>query len=460
MPETLEILTRIDTLKAELDALRPLDRELEERVLQKFRLWWTYHSNAIEGNKLTQGETEMFLMEGLTAKGKPLKDHLDLRGHSNAINYLLAFIRNKEVLTEAVIRKLHEVLLVEPYRVQAITPDGLPTTKTVSLGKYKTEPNHVRTATGEIHYYTSPDETPAKMYDLLTWQRENLESGVVHPVEVAAKFHHRFTEIHPFDDGNGRMVRLLMNLMLMQRGYPPVVIQINAKDEYLSVLRKADLGDFQDFAHFIATRVATSLDLFLRAARGEDIQEPTDLEKEITLLKMELRHVEEPVPLTPAAQKSLFERSLDPLFMEIGKALAPLCELFSGNQVVFDKTTRTGNRRVTNGQSCGIAMLSRAPRPERNWEDSEIIEEISSTFSLNGFKKNRFDAFDLVAALQLKFETLKYVLELRMAKPALVLQHFYQEQLSRDEIADVAQAVARFFVAEIKKKAGIHVDGA
>src|SRR3954469_5626107 len=100
MADLSALLARVDSLKTELDALRPLARELEERVLQKFRLWWTYHSNAIEGNKLTQGETEMFLMEGLTAKGKPLKDHLDLRGHSNAINYLLAFIREKEVLTE------------------------------------------------------------------------------------------------------------------------------------------------------------------------------------------------------------------------------------------------------------------------------------------------------------------------------------------------------------------------
>src|SRR3954468_19387757 len=149
MSQFEELLRQIALAKAQLDSLRPLQREQEERAMQKFRLWWTYHSNAIEGNSLTQGETEMFLMEGLTAKGKPLKDHLDLRGHSNAINYLLAFIRDKEVLTEAVIRKLHEVLLVEPYRVQAITPDGLPTTKTVSLGKYKTEPNHVRTPTGE-----------------------------------------------------------------------------------------------------------------------------------------------------------------------------------------------------------------------------------------------------------------------------------------------------------------------
>ena len=138
MSNISDLLVRIDALKAELDSVRPLARDVEERVLQKFRLWWTYHSNAIEGNKLTQGETEMFLLEGLTAKGKPLKDHLDLRGHSNAINYLLAFIRDEEVLTEAAIRKLHEVLLVESYQVPAVTPDGLPTTKTVLLAAYRT----------------------------------------------------------------------------------------------------------------------------------------------------------------------------------------------------------------------------------------------------------------------------------------------------------------------------------
>ncbi len=155
MSNFLILLARIDQAKAELDAMRPLDRELENRILQKFRLWWTYHSNAIEGNKLTQGETEMFLMEGLTAKGKPLKDHLDLRGHSNAVNYLLAFIRgNEKPLTEAEIRKLHEVLLVEAYLVPVITPDGLPAEKTIAPGQYKTQPNHVRTL--QVKLITTP----------------------------------------------------------------------------------------------------------------------------------------------------------------------------------------------------------------------------------------------------------------------------------------------------------------
>ncbi len=71
------ILDEIDRRKADIDALRPLDPEVERRVMDKFRLDWNYNSNAIEGNTLTLGETKIFLLEGLTAKGKPLKDHLD-----------------------------------------------------------------------------------------------------------------------------------------------------------------------------------------------------------------------------------------------------------------------------------------------------------------------------------------------------------------------------------------------
>src|SRR5438093_4378069 len=239
MSKLSALLSRVDELKTKLDQGRPLSTEVEQRVLQRFRLWWTYHSNAIEGNRLTQGETEIFLLEGLTAKGKPLKDHLDLRGHSNAINYLLDFIRHQEVLTEASIRELHKILLIEPYRVEAITPTGQQTSKVVALGQYKTQPNHVRTPTGEIHFYATPEETPAKMRDLMTWYRDETAKGAMHPVEIAARFHHRFTEIHPFDDGNGRMSRLLMNLMLMQAGYPPVVIRIGERDQYLAALRRA-----------------------------------------------------------------------------------------------------------------------------------------------------------------------------------------------------------------------------
>ena len=87
------IVLEINSLKEKIENLRPLSQEVEGRVMQKLRLDWNYNSNAIEGNKLSYGETVAFLMTGITAKGKPLKDHLDIRGHNEAINFLLSLVK-------------------------------------------------------------------------------------------------------------------------------------------------------------------------------------------------------------------------------------------------------------------------------------------------------------------------------------------------------------------------------
>src|ERR1700744_6267818 len=144
------IIQEVDALKKQVDELRPLPEDVEGRVMQKLRLDWNYHSNAIEGNKLNYGETVAFLMEGITAKGKPLKDHLDIRGHNEAINFLLSIVKDARPVSEVDIRSLHAMILVEPYEVKAQTADGLPTTKIITLGEYKTLPNHVRTATAKF----------------------------------------------------------------------------------------------------------------------------------------------------------------------------------------------------------------------------------------------------------------------------------------------------------------------
>src|ERR1700761_4378097 len=136
-----EILQEVDTLKKQIDDMRPLPPDVEGRVMQKLRLDWNYHSNAIEGNRLNYGETVAFLMEGITAKGKPLKDHLDIRGHNEAINFLLEIVKDTRPLSEADIRALHKMILVEPYKVPAQTAEGAATTKQITLGEYKTAPN-------------------------------------------------------------------------------------------------------------------------------------------------------------------------------------------------------------------------------------------------------------------------------------------------------------------------------
>lgn len=283
-----DILHEIDLSKEQIDEIRPLPDDLEGRVMQKLRLDWNYNSNAIEGNKLSYGETVAFLMTGITAKGKPLKDHLDIRGHNEAIDFLLSLVKESRNISEADIRALHEMILVEPYDVSAQTADGTVTTKRINLGEYKKLTNHVKTVTGEIHYYSTPEETPAKMQELMEWYALASANKKIHPVVTASLFHHKFVSIHPFDDGNGRLSRILMNLILMRNGYPPVIIRKDDKQNYYALLSQADAYDSLPFIEYISGRLLSSMGIYIKAANGGDIDEDEDIDKEIELVKMQL----------------------------------------------------------------------------------------------------------------------------------------------------------------------------
>jgi Fic family protein len=283
-----ELLARVDRLRDQIAALRPLDPEQEARLAQKLNLEWNYHSNAIEGNTLTLGETRAFLLYGITAQGKPFRDYLEIRGHHEAIRYLEDLVRGGEMLSEAAIRELHRILLVEPYDVDAITPDGRPTRRRIVLGQYKTAPNHVRTTTGETHFYATPQETPALMGELLIWYRREAAARVLHPLVLAATFHYRFVAIHPFDDGNGRMARLLTNLILMQHGFVPLIVPLERRGDYLLALEKADADELADFVALLGSELIRSLELTLAAARGEPLEAPGGLDRRIQRLQEEL----------------------------------------------------------------------------------------------------------------------------------------------------------------------------
>ena len=274
-------------LKAELDRLRPMDKEQESRIMQKFRLDWNYHSNHLEGNSLTYGETKALLLFGVTAQGKPLKDTLEIKGHNEAINWVLEMIQGERPLTESFIRELHSLLLQDSYQ-ESKNAAGEIVPRKISAVKYKTTPNHVQTVTGEIFYFATPEETPAKMFDLLNWYREKAEEKNINPLLVAAEFHYKFIRIHPFDDGNGRTARILMNFILMQFGYPPVIIKTEDKANYFVALQLADAGNIDAFINYIAQNLVRSLEIMIAGAKGEDIEEEDDLDKEIALFEQRL----------------------------------------------------------------------------------------------------------------------------------------------------------------------------
>ena len=199
-----------------------------------------------------------------------MKDHENIKGHLRALDLLLEMVRNNEPVRQHDVRSLHQLLLDQPFQTSARTPDGLPTRKWVYPGQYKDQPNHVETPTGEKHYYASVEETPALMTELTDWLAANRPT--YHPLILSALFQHAFVSIHPFDDGNGRMTRLLANLVLMQADFPPVIVRQQEREAYYAALSQADAGEPLRFVEFIGSGLERSFNIQLQGARGDFIK--------------------------------------------------------------------------------------------------------------------------------------------------------------------------------------------
>ena len=247
---------------------QPLRKEYEQRMWQRFRLEWNYNSNHIEGNTLTYGETLLLLIHGRTKGQHLLREYEEMRGHDVAIEHMRALVEEERPLAEGDIRDLNRILLKEGFWRVAQTPDGEPTRKWIEPGRYKTQPNHVITAAGELFQFTTPEETPVQMADLVLWLRNEMESPGMGLIQFLALLHHRFTRIHPFDDGNGRVVRLLVNYVLLKAGLPPMVIKTRERKRYLETLAMADAGDLEPLQTFFVEALAWSLSLGIRAANS------------------------------------------------------------------------------------------------------------------------------------------------------------------------------------------------
>jgi Fic family protein len=441
----MEITKKINRLSEELEKLRPLKIEDEQRVMQKFRLDWNYNSNNIEGNTLTYGETKALILFGITAQGKPLKDHLEIEGHNEAIDYIVNVARNKEPLTEALIRNLHKMILREPYEIDAVTIEGRPTKKIVRVGEYKTTPNYVKTVTGETFYYTSPEDTPAKMEELMKWYKENQNNKKIHPLMFAVEFHHRFIRIHPFDDGNGRVVRLLMNLLLMQKGLPPVIIKTKEKEDYYRVLQQADAGNLEPFYTFAGEGLIHTLELMINAAKGKEIEEPDDVDKEIALLKEELKNKEEIKALKSAKTlKKVLDEIIPTFSLKVLGGLKSITELFLNNnlEVHFGNTTSTASFVIKNAIETDLtaALLEKIVYPN--------LERIDFIVNLINFKKKIDNPFDFSIKLSIKFG--KYFYWVTINNEENTAKKLYHQTITDEEFKLISQKSKKIILEYIK----------
>jgi len=243
-----KIKKRIDKKLKALNSLRPLPKLAVEKIREQFEIEMTYNSNAIEGNSLTLKETNLVINEGLTIKGKPLKDHIEAKSHKEALDYLRDLVAksSKITISETLIRSFHQIVMEDIEKEWA--------------GKYR---NSLVMIGGANYQPPEAIDVPKMMADLVNWVRRNSKNKL-HPVELAAMLHYKLVAIHPFFDGNGRTARLIMNVILLQAGYPLVIILKNDRKRYYKVLAKADRGDLFPFTRFIAQAVERSFDIYLK----------------------------------------------------------------------------------------------------------------------------------------------------------------------------------------------------
>lgn len=235
--------------KRRLDALRKAIRpDALDGLEQSQRIDITYTSNAIEGNTLTAGETALVLEKGITVSGKPLRDHLEAIDHARALAWVLDIAAQPQTpIGETDIRNLHRLVVAKS------NPE--------IAGRYADRARYVNTDAG-VHEFPAPIEVPSLMQAFCSWL-----TGEKDAPRTAFDAHRRLVAIHPFNDGNGRAARLLMNLVLARAGYPPIAIRPEDRPAYISALEAAQRGEgHAAFDALLFDRLDQTLDMYLAAA--------------------------------------------------------------------------------------------------------------------------------------------------------------------------------------------------
>ena len=214
----LSKIEQINKLKNWLNSFRPFSPQIVAELKKVYDVGFTYNSNAIEGNTLTQSETELVLTKGITVGGKTLEEHLEVVGHKEAIDYVETLAQQNATINQWEIKQIHNLIL------RKINP--------LEAGSYRSL--DVRAA-GTNYLYPEHYLISQMMSDFVAWLNSE-EALKLHPVEYAATAHYRFVSIHPFRDGNGRTARLLMNLLLIRAGYPIVIINNQIRNDYINAL--------------------------------------------------------------------------------------------------------------------------------------------------------------------------------------------------------------------------------
>lgn len=238
---------------ATLNKNRPLPQIALAKIKEALTIEWTYNSNSIEGNTLSLRETQMVLQEGITIKGKSLREHFEAKNHEKAIDHLYDLVNEDYILRSIDVLTLHGFVLrsIEDEFAGRLRNGGV-------------------RISGANFIPPNAHKVPGLVDELVQFVNENpLE---LNDIELATVFHHKFVWIHPFFDGNGRTVRLVMNLLLMRRGFPPAIILKNDRKKYYEALNQANNGNYQKLILLMCQAVERTLNIYLSLLPDNDTE--------------------------------------------------------------------------------------------------------------------------------------------------------------------------------------------
>lgn len=245
-----DLINTCNALKENWAKLKPLNKIQLEKMEAYFNLNYTYESNRIEGNTLTLQETHLVINDGITVGGKSMREHLEVINHAEAVEYLIELVKNRTPFTERILKQIHYLIL------KGIDRDN--------AGVYRSIGVRI---SGSAYIPPEPYLLHSMMEDVFHYYQE--QRNILHPVILASEMHERIVRIHPFVDGNGRTSRLVMNLILMQNGYPIANIKGETANRlrYYTALENALSDQKQSFHELILETVMTSLEEHIQLSR-------------------------------------------------------------------------------------------------------------------------------------------------------------------------------------------------
>ena len=252
--ETYETtFTRLVEKRDALNLARPLNSYSLQKIQDAFTVEWTYNSNSIEGNTLSLNETHMIINEGFTIKGKSMREHLEAKNHQQALHQLYKLVQEGYILNDSDILKLHELVL---HGIEEDFAGRLRTSGVRISGANFIPPNALKVSQFLEELIAFVNDNPLQLND----------------IELVTIFHHKFVWIHPFFDGNGRTVRLVMNLILMSKGFPPAIILSVDRKKYYDALNQANAGNYDKLMLLMCQSIERSLNIYLSAIPNNDLE--------------------------------------------------------------------------------------------------------------------------------------------------------------------------------------------